>query len=166
LPISSVAADPSVPHKRSDRLLRLIAIERGIRAILLIGVGLIIVTHLKSDWSRTLTDLTRQIGLDARHNAVGHFISKAGALSLSKRVEFAVIAIAYGILEGVESYGLWRRRRWAEYLTIVATALLLIPEIDELIRRPTALKAAAFVVNLAIVIYLIARVRRTPPGRA
>jgi uncharacterized membrane protein (DUF2068 family) len=157
---------PSEPHKHSDKLLRLIAIERSVRAILLIGVGLIIVTHLKSDWSRALTDFTRQIGLDARHNAVGHFISKAGALSLSKRVEYAAIAIAYGILEGVEGYGLWTRRRWAEYLTIVATALLLIPEIDELIKRPTALKAAAFVVNLAIVIYLIVRVRRTRPGRA
>ena len=157
---------PSTQHKRSDRLLRLIAIERGIRAILLIGVGLIIVTHLKSDWSRTLTDFTRQIGLDARHNAVGHFISKAGALSLNRRIEYAVVAIAYGILEGVESYGLWTRRRWAEYLTIVATALLLIPEIDELVKRPTALKAAAFVVNLAIVIYLIVRVRRTRPAHA
>ena len=85
---------------------------------------------------------------------------------MKKRVEYGSIAIAYGILEGIEGYGLWRRRRWAEYLTIVATGLLLIPEVDEIIKRPTGLKVAAFIVNLAIVIYLIIRVRRSRPQRA
>ena len=155
----------SAPHEHSDRVLRLIAIERSLRAVLLIGVGLVVVTHLKSDWSRALTDVARALGLDTRHNAIGHAISRAGALSLRKRVEYGSIAIAYGILEGVEGYGLWRHRRWAEYLTIVSTALLLIPEIDELTKRPTALKGAAFAVNVAIVIYLIIRVRRTRPLR-
>src|SRR5436305_15319350 len=99
--------EPSVPHKRSDRVLRLIAIERCVRAVLLIIGGLVLVTHLKSDWGRALTDVARALGLDAKHNAVGHFISRAGDLSLKKRVEYGSTAIAYGILDAVGGSLLW-----------------------------------------------------------
>ena len=39
------------------------------------------------------------------------------------------LPLGYGTLEAVEGYGLLRRRRWGEYLTVLATALLFIPEI-------------------------------------
>ena len=38
-----------------------------------------------------------------------------------------VVAIAYAVLEGLEAWGLWHERRWAEYLTVVATAGHLAP---------------------------------------
>ncbi|MBV9311104.1 MAG: DUF2127 domain-containing protein [Solirubrobacterales bacterium] len=145
---------------QSDTVVRLIALERSVRAILLVGVGAILLTHLKADWGRAITDVARALGLDSRHNAISHLVNRVGSLSLTRRVEYGAIAAGYGLLEAVEAYGLWRRRPWGEYLTIVSTALLLIPEVDELIKRPTVLKAAGFVVNVAVVIYLIFRVRR------
>jgi Predicted membrane protein (DUF2127) len=51
------------------------------------------------------------------------------------------------------------RRRWAEYLVLIATAAFLPIEIDELIHRATFFKAGALLVNLAIVAYLIWRKR-------
>jgi uncharacterized membrane protein (DUF2068 family) len=47
------------------------------------------------------------------------------------------------------------QKRWAEYLTTVATASLIPFEIWELTRGLSLLKAAALAVNIAIVIYLI-----------
>src|SRR5207249_9141438 len=44
-------------------------------------------------------------------------------------------SLAYTVLELVEAIGLWHERRWAEYLTVVATAGLLPFEILELSRR-------------------------------
>jgi uncharacterized membrane protein (DUF2068 family) len=41
----------------------------------------------------------------------------------------------------------------------VATALLFVPEIDELFKKPTVLKASALVVNAVIVVSLIWRLR-------
>jgi Predicted membrane protein (DUF2127) len=67
------------------------------------------------------------------------------------------IAIAYGALEAAEGYGLLRRRSWDEYLTIVSTAVLLIPEIQELFKHPTGLKVGGLALNVVIVIYLIIR---------
>src|SRR5581483_10813842 len=62
---------------------------------------------------------------------------------------------AYAVLEGVEAVGLWYQRRWAEYLTFVATIVFLPYEIYELTRSVSALKIVALVVNIAIAVYLL-----------
>ena len=64
------------------------------------------------------------------------------------------------MLELVEGTGLWLDKLWAEYLTVIATALLLPLELYELVRKPTALKAGGIAVNVAIVVYLILVLRR------
>ena len=67
----------------------------------------------------------------------------------------ALVAALYALLEGAEAVGLWFMKRWAEYLTFVATTALLPLEIWELTRRISPFKIVALVVNLAIVIYLL-----------
>src|SRR5207253_9918040 len=69
----------------------------------------------------------------------------------------AATAAVYCIVEAVEAVGLWRERRWAEYLTAVATAGFLPFEIDELTKRVTALRVGALVVNVAILVWLVRR---------
>ena len=66
----------------------------------------------------------------------------------------AVIA-AYAGLEGVEAVGLWYGKRWAEYLTFVATIVFVPYEIHELIKSVTALKVVALIINVAIAVYLL-----------
>jgi len=64
-------------------------------------------------------------------------------------------AAAYALLEGAEAVGLWFQRRWAEYLTFIATTLFLPLEIYELTARITVVRGLALVINLAIVCYLL-----------
>jgi uncharacterized membrane protein (DUF2068 family) len=66
-----------------------------------------------------------------------------------------IALLGYGLLEGIEAVGLWLIKRWAEYLTFVATAILLPFEVYELVNRVSALKIIGFIINLAVVIYLI-----------
>ncbi len=73
-----------------------------------------------------------------------------------------MVALAYAALEGAEAYGLWRRKRWGEWLTVLATSLLLIPEVWELTKSATLLKVGALLVNIAVVIYLLARLEALP----
>ena len=63
--------------------------------------------------------------------------------------------MAYGILEGIEAVGLWYTKRWAEYLTFIATTILLPLEIYEIIHRQSALKIIGFIINVAVVVYLL-----------
>ncbi|HEU0318110.1 MAG TPA: DUF2127 domain-containing protein [Solirubrobacteraceae bacterium] len=162
-PATGSARPVSAEHRADpadNRVLRLIAIERTVRAVALVAIGVVLITHSHTDWGRTINDAARTFGFDPSRNGIQRLIDKVRAISPNRYVVFGVVAIGYGILEGVEGYGLWRRRRWAEYLTVVATGLLFIPEIYELIKRATAGKAAALVVNAAIVAFLVWRLRR------
>ena len=59
------------------------------------------------------------------------------------------------MLEGIEAVGLWFAKRWAEYLTFLATTILLPLEIYEIIHRQSLLKIIGFIINVAVVIYLL-----------
>ena len=63
--------------------------------------------------------------------------------------EFGAGTFFYSALEMAEGVGLLLLRPWAEYLTVLATALLLPLEIYELAHKVTALRVAVLVVNLA-----------------
>ena len=56
---------------------------------------------------------------------------------------------------GSRRSGLWFQRRWAEYLTFLVTTALLPLEIYELDATVSTLKLIAFVINLAVVAYLL-----------
>ena len=67
----------------------------------------------------------------------------------------AAIAAAYAVVSGFETIGLWRERRWAEYLTALSTAGFLPLELHELFERVTVVRAGTMVVNLLILGYLV-----------
>jgi uncharacterized membrane protein (DUF2068 family) len=148
------------PGARHDRLLPWIAAERGLRAVVLVAAGLVLVTHPHANWASEVSHLAERLGLDPRSNWVQRLIDDVRKINGHEDVVFGAIALAYGALEAAESYGLWTRRRWGEWLTVVATSLLVIPEVWELTKSATLLKVGALVVNLAVVAYLLWRLRR------
>jgi uncharacterized membrane protein (DUF2068 family) len=150
------------PSARQDRLLPWIAAERGVRAIVLLAVGIVLVTHPHANWAKDIAHFARGLGLDPSGTGIRKIIEKVRHISSHQDVVFGVIALGYGVLEGVEAYGLYRRRRWGEWLTVFATALLLIPEVWELTKSATFLKVGGLIVNLLVVGYLLRRLRRTP----
>jgi uncharacterized membrane protein (DUF2068 family) len=146
--------------KSEGRVLPWIAAERAVRAVVLIAVGIVLVTHTHTDWGGVIGDLAKALGLDPSRNAIRRITTDAHQLSAHKLLIYGIVALGYGALEALEGYGLLRRRPWAEYLTIISTSLLFIPEIWELTKKPTPLKVVGFIVNLLIVLYLVHRVRR------
>ena len=84
-----------------------------------------------------------------------HDLQRLFAVSIRNLYLVGLAIAAYAALEGVEAIGLWLGRRWAEYLTFVATVVFVPYEIHELTKSVTALKVLALVINLAIVAYLL-----------
>jgi uncharacterized membrane protein (DUF2068 family) len=160
-PATHARATPKRLEKRprSDRLLPWIAAERTLRAIVLFLVGIALIANPHHNWGKTVANFARDLGLNPKSNGIERIIHRLHAISSHRYAVFGIIALAYGVLEAVEGYGLWRRRRWAEYLTVLATSLLFIPEIWEIAKRATPLKVGALLVNIAIVSYLIFRIR-------
>ena len=68
---------------------------------------------------------------------------------------YAAVLLVYAMVEGVEAVGLWLGKRWAEYLTLLVTASLLPVEVYELTEGVTPFKVTAFVINVAVVVYLL-----------
>jgi uncharacterized membrane protein (DUF2068 family) len=65
------------------------------------------------------------------------------------------LAVLYAAVEWTEAVGLWKEKRWAEYLTAIATAGFLPLEIKELLHKVTLLRVGALVVNVALLVWLI-----------
>ena len=82
---------------------------------------------------------------------LGHYFS----ISTTHLDEAGAGVAGFAALEAVEMVGLWLARRWAEYLTFIATTALLPLEVYELSSGVSVLKLATFVVNLVIVVYLL-----------
>lgn len=66
-----------------------------------------------------------------------------------------VLACGYAALYTTEGIGLWLQKRWAEYLTTIATSSLIPFELWEIAHGASAIKFGALLVNVAIVAYLI-----------
>lgn len=147
---------------RDRYVLRLIAIDRLVHFVILGIVSAAIFvfirhqTELRAGFYRVLSDL--QGGLrgppTGRHGLV-HDINSLVSLQSGKLQTVGLIALAYALLEGLEAVGLWLGKRWAEYLTFIATTLLLPLEVEELVNGASVLKGLTFAVNVAVVLYLI-----------
>ena len=59
-----------------------------------------------------------------------------------------------------EGMGLLARKHWAEYLTVVSTALFIPLEVYEIWHRFTWVRVAILIINVLTVWYLAARLRR------
>jgi uncharacterized membrane protein (DUF2068 family) len=143
-----------------ERLLPWIAAERTLRGLLLIAAGIYLLGHTGSDFGSIANHFARTLELDPRRPFIRHLVARLGRLRRHEIEVFGSAALAYGGLELVEGGGLFLRRRWAEWLTVVATTLLIPLELYELIRKPSVLKAVGLIVNILIVVYLARVVRR------
>jgi uncharacterized membrane protein (DUF2068 family) len=144
---------------RSRKIIRLIAAERLVRGVLLLIAGAYLVTHLGSDFGRLADRVMRAVELDPRRPFLHRIELRLHHLHAGTVLVTGIAAILYGLLEMVEGGGLWLDKLWAEYLTVIATSLLVPLELYELVHKPTMLKAAGIAVNLLIVGYLAWRLR-------
>lgn len=148
---------------RDRVVLRLIAIDRaihfGVLAVLAVAVFLFAshLTRLRSAFYRVVDAIQGTSGGPAHHASGGFLEELRRLVSLQSSTLYLVAAVAagYALIEGAEAIGLWYQRRWAEYLTFVATILLLPLEIYELTKTLSPLKIVALVINLAIAVYLL-----------
>jgi uncharacterized membrane protein (DUF2068 family) len=93
-------------------------------------------------------------------------LSRFLALDLRDLREIGAAFIAYAAVFVVEGVGLLRRRRWAEWLTVIVTASFIPFEIYELARRPGVAKVIALALNVAIAAYLAWRRMRDRAAHA
>jgi uncharacterized membrane protein (DUF2068 family) len=148
---------------RDRYILRLIAIDRLLHFLVLSALAAAVFLFasnkaaLNADFTRILNNLQGGLGgpvHDTDHGVV-HDLQRLFAVNVTNLYLLGAAVAAYAALEGAEAVGLWLGRRWAEYLTFIATVVFVPYEIYELTKSISALKVLALVINVAIVVYLL-----------
>ncbi|MGH3406052.1 MAG: DUF2127 domain-containing protein [Streptosporangiaceae bacterium] len=143
--------------------MRLIAVDRLIHFLVLSALAAAIFLFandkaaLNAEFTSVLKDLQGGLGgpVNTSRSSIVHDLKGLFAVSITSLYLVGVAVALYAVMEGVEAAGLWLGRRWAEYLTFVATIVFVPYEVYELTKTVSALKVLALVINLAIVAYLL-----------
>jgi uncharacterized membrane protein (DUF2068 family) len=149
---------------RSAIVLRVFAVERFLRALVFgalawavweFGVSRASLERAFDKDYPALRALFRQLGYDVDHSKLVGLIHNALTLSQSTIKLIASGVLLYAILELVEGVGLWLEQRWGEYFAMIVTSLGLPYEIYDLTDKITATRVIFFLINLALVVYLV-----------
>ncbi len=160
----------AVPRVRRDKelrsafILRVFAVERYLRSILFAGLA---IGAWRFDVSRLTVEeayarelpavrtLLRQLGFNVHNNHLLGLINRAFTLNSRTLALLAVLAACYAVIEVIEGTGLWLLKRWGEYFAMVATSVFIPYEIYGLAGKVTVIRLGAFLINLALVVYLV-----------
>ena len=120
--------------------------------------GAVVVGALRlvgQDLGDLLTNLAQEIRVNTEGRLVSFLLEQASLVDDHMLRRFSIFVFCYAVVGLVEGVGLMLEKRWAEYLTAIITGSFLPLEILELMRRVTAFRVGLFVVNLAVLIYLV-----------
>ena len=140
-------------------MLRLIALFKLVKAALLIAVGVGALKLVHKDVAGAVEHWVELLRLDPNNHYIDTALEKASNLTPDKIKQLGLGSMIYAGLFLTEGIGLWLEKGWAEWLTVVITSSLIPIKIYEIYRHPTAIKIAVLLINIAIVAYLLYRIR-------
>jgi uncharacterized membrane protein (DUF2068 family) len=146
------------------RVVRLIALFKLLKGVLLIAMGVAALKLLHTDIASLVEGWAKLVGFDQNSRFVGRALSTAAALTPNRVRDLIVGSFLYAGLFLTEGIGLWLLKRWAMWITVVITGSFLPVETYELARHPGAGKVVLLAMNLALVGYLIRRIREEHSG--
>ena len=149
---------------RSALILRIFAVERFLRALIFAALAIAVwrfsVSRLSFEQAYDqalppLKALLRDFGFSVQHSKLLGLLHEAFTADPRTLGYIALGLGAYTVIEVIEGIGLWLVKRWGEYFAMIVTSLGLPYEIYDLTNKVTVLRVVAFVINLALVLYLV-----------
>jgi uncharacterized membrane protein (DUF2068 family) len=159
-----VSHPDDVSEKNGSTGIILIGLFKLLKAVLLIIVGIGALRLLHKDVADTVAHWIDVLRVDPDNRFIHRILAKVFAATPAQLKTLSVGTFFYAALLMTEGTGLLLRKHWAEYFTVVTTAALVPLEIYELVERFTMAKTIVLVVNVAIVWYLLIRLRRRRPA--
>ncbi|MGA2712254.1 MAG: DUF2127 domain-containing protein [Bryobacteraceae bacterium] len=138
-------------------LIGLFKLAKGL-SLLIVGFGLLKLLH--RDVASVAEHWIEVLRVDPDNRFIHRALLKVFNVTPKQLRELSVGTFIYAAIFLTEGTGLLARKHWAEYMTLISTGLFIPLEIWEIHRHFTMLKLGVTVVNVLIVWYLAARVRR------
>ena len=130
-----------------------IVIYKGFVALLLAATSLVLLLALKNH--EALIMLSQSYVLEGKLEIIEWLLEKVINIKSSTLKFSGMAAGIYALVTAIESVGLWYEKTWAKILVIGLVGISIPPEIFELIQGLTVLKMLVFIVNIAVLCYLI-----------
>ena len=139
---------------RSSSLLPWIVAFKAVKTTLLTTLGVTLLLAIHRDPVDLLMQVAHAVHLPLSSRLFDEVLALAFHATPRKEVGLAVTSFGYAILMGTEGVGLYLRRPWARWFTIVASSSLIPIEVYELVRGPGLARFAILVLNVVVVVYL------------
>jgi uncharacterized membrane protein (DUF2068 family) len=146
-------------------MLRLIAAFKLLKGLLLLGVGLTALRLLHGDAAERVRQWAHWLSLNPHNRFIESALARVSTVDEKTLVAVGAGSFFYAALLLTEGIGLWLRRRWAEYFTVIVTSSFIPLEIYEIVKHVTVPRLVVLAVNAAIVVYLVLRLRRERRAR-
>jgi uncharacterized membrane protein (DUF2068 family) len=143
-----------------DRWLLLIAVFKLIKSIVLVAAGVGALRLLHRDVAEVVERWIDVLRVDPDNRFIHSVLVKVLTVNDRSLKEISAGTFAYAALFLTEGTGLLLRKRWAQYFTIIVTGSLLPLEVYELMRHASVAKLLVILLNVAIIGYLVVRLRR------
>ena len=147
-------------RSHGSRVLLAIAVFKFLKGSVLLALACGAMNLLHKDVASHVERWLEQLRIDPDNRYIGTLLSKLQLVHTKELKEFSALGAGYAALFLTEGTGLLLRQRWAEWLTIIATSSLMPLEIYELIKEFTPLRLLLLLVNAALVLFLVYRVRQ------
>jgi uncharacterized membrane protein (DUF2068 family) len=139
--------------------IHILAIFKFFKGLLLLIVGIKLLTLLNKDVDQWFADFIARHSIDPENTIVHKIAEKLAGVENKQLIMFSVGSFSYSALQLTEGIGLWMQKRWAEFLTVIATSLLIPVEIYEIYEKFTWIRVLILIVNLFVVWYLATRLK-------
>ena len=138
-------------------LIGLFKLVKGI-SLLIIAVGLLRLLH--KDVATAVEHWIEVLRVDPENRFLHRGLVRIFNVTPKQLEELSAGTFLYAAIFLTEGTGLLARKHWAEYMTLISTGLFIPLEVYEIYRHFTMVKLAVTVVNVLIVWYLAARIKR------
>ncbi len=139
--------------------IHILAIIKFLKGALLFMVAIKLLTLLNRDVDQWFADFIARHRIDPDNRVVHAIIEKLTGVENKQLIMLSLGSFLYSALQLTEGVGLWFQKRWAEFLTVIATSCLIPIEIYEIYEKFTLIRVAALIVNLFVVWYLATRLK-------
>ena len=147
-------------HRHGDGALLVIAVFKFVKGVVLLALAFGALGLLHKDVASHVEHWLDQLRIDPDNQFIGFLLSKLQLVHTKELKELSALGAGYAALFLTEGTGLLFRKRWAEWLTIVATSSLMPVEVYELAKEFTAVRLVALLVNAIVVLYSVYLVRQ------
>jgi len=147
-------------YKQKSGTVRIIGAFKLVKGLSLLAVGFGALKFLHRDLAQTVQEWLQHWQIDPGNHYLLTLTSKLTHLDSRNVALISAATLFYAVLFLNEGVGLLLTKHWAEIFTVIITGSFIPLEIYHLVGHFSAMKIVVIILNAAIVVYLIRRLKK------